>query len=73
MAKVDILQGPLDMLILKTLSHDSMRGFAIALRIRQLTDEALQIGEGSLYSALYGMELKEWIKAECGEVPPIPG
>jgi PadR family transcriptional regulator PadR len=62
MTKVDILQGTLDMLILKTLSHDPMHGFAIALRIRQLTDEVIQIGEGSLYPALYRMEQKGWIK-----------
>jgi PadR family transcriptional regulator, regulatory protein PadR len=63
MTKVDILQGTLDMLILKTLSHDPMHGFAIALRIRQITDEVIQIGEGSL---LYRMELKGRIKAEWG-------
>ncbi len=66
MTKVDILQGTLDMLVLKTLSQDPMHGFAIALRIRQLTDEVIQIGEGSLYPALYRMELKGWIKAEWG-------
>ena len=66
MTKVDILQGTLDMLILKTLSQDPMHGFAIALRIRQLTDEVIQIGEGSLYPALYRMEQKGWIKAEWG-------
>ena len=66
MTKVDILQGTLDMLILKTLSPDPMHGFAIALRIRQLTDEVIQIGEGSLYPALYRMEQKGWIKAEWG-------
>lgn len=66
MTKVDILQGTLDMLILKTLSNDEMHGFAIAMRIRQLTDEVIQIGEGSLYPALYRMELKGWIKAEWG-------
>jgi transcriptional regulator len=43
-----------------------MHGFAIALRIRQLTDEVIQIGEGSLYPALYRMEQKGWIKAEWG-------
>ena len=64
MTKVDILQGTLDMLVLKTLSNDPMHGFAIALRIRQLTDEVIQISEGSLYPALYRMELKGWIKAE---------
>ena len=66
MTKVDILQGTLDMLVLKTLSNGPMHGFAIALRIRQLTDEVIQIGEGSLYPALYRMELKGWIKAEWG-------
>jgi PadR family transcriptional regulator, regulatory protein PadR len=66
MTKVDILQGTLDMLILKTLSHDPMHGFAIALRIRQITDEVIQIGEGSLDPALYRMELKGWINAEWG-------
>jgi len=66
MTRVDILQDTLDMLILKTLSHDPIDGFAIALRIRQLTDEAPQIGEGSLYPALYRMEQKGWIKAEWG-------
>ena len=49
MTKVDILQGTLDRLVLKTLSNDPMRGFAIVLRIRHLTDEVIQIGEGSFY------------------------
>jgi PadR family transcriptional regulator, regulatory protein PadR len=66
MTKVDILQGTLDMLILKTISHQPMHGFAIALRIRQITEEVIQIGEGSLYPALYRMEQKGWIKAEWG-------
>ena len=66
MTKVDILQGTLDMLILKTISRDPMHGFAIALRIRQITEEVIQIGEGSLYPALYRMEQKGWIKAEWG-------
>jgi transcriptional regulator len=54
------------MLILKTIGHEAMHGFAIALRIRQITDEVIQIGEGSLYPALYRMEQKGWIKAEWG-------
>ena len=66
MTKVDILQGTLDMLILKTISNEPMHGFAIALRIRQLTDEVIQIGEGSLYPALYRMERKGWIDAKWG-------
>jgi PadR family transcriptional regulator len=64
MTKVDILRGTLDMPPLKTLSNDRKRGSAIALRIRQLTDELIQIGEGSLYPALYRMWLKGWTKAE---------
>jgi PadR family transcriptional regulator, regulatory protein PadR len=43
-----------------------MRGFAIALRIRQITDEVIQIGEESLYPALYRMELNGWVRAEWG-------
>src|SRR5262249_623441 len=66
MTKVDILQGTLDMLILKTLSHDPMHGFAMALHIRQFTEKVIQSGEGSLYPALYRMEQKGWIKAEWG-------
>jgi PadR family transcriptional regulator, regulatory protein PadR len=66
MTKVDILQGTLDMLILKTISREPMHGFAVALRIRQITEEVIQIGEGSLYPALYRMEQKGWIKAEWG-------
>jgi transcriptional regulator len=54
------------MLILKTISREQMHGFAIALRIRQLTDEVIQIGERSLYPALYRTEQKGWIKAEWG-------
>src|SRR5499426_1340472 len=66
MIKVDILQGTLDMLILKTVSNAPMHGFAIALRVRQITEEVIQIGEGSLYPALYRMEQKGWIKADWG-------
>lgn len=61
---VDLLQGSLDVLILKTLSWGPMHGFGIARWLRQLTDDALQVEEGSLYPALYRMENRGWIRAE---------
>jgi transcriptional regulator with XRE-family HTH domain len=71
MTRVDIPQGTLDMLILKTHSHDTMHGFAIALRIRQLTDEVIQIGECSLCLALYRMK-KRIMLPDCNSAI-IPG
>lgn len=62
----ELLQGTLDLLILKALQHEPMHGFAIMLRIRQLSDEVLQVEQGSLYPALYRLEEKGWIKAEWG-------
>ncbi|HEY4321619.1 MAG TPA: PadR family transcriptional regulator [Gemmatimonadales bacterium] len=61
---VDLLQGSLDLLVLKMLSWGPMHGFGIARWLRQLSDDALQIEEGSLYPALYRMENKRWIKSE---------
>jgi PadR family transcriptional regulator, regulatory protein PadR len=66
MATTDILQGTLDLLILKTLALEPMHGWGIALRIQQLSKEALQIGQGSLYPALHRLEYRGWIKAEWG-------
>ena len=66
MKKVDILQGTLDMLILKTLSRGEMHGYEVARWIKQTTDDALQVEEGSLYPALYRIEKKGWIKSEWG-------
>ena len=63
---VTLLQGSLDGLVLKTLSWGPMHGFGIAKWIRQITDDALQVEEGSLYPALYRMENRGWIKAEWG-------
>jgi len=60
----DILQGTLDLLILRTLALEPMHGWGIALRIQQVSDEALQIGQGSLYPALHRLEYKGWIQAE---------
>jgi len=62
----DLLQGTLDLLILKTLSSESMHGYRIAARIKQLSDEVLRIEEGSLYPALYRLEQKGLIQSEWG-------
>src|SRR5678815_5340918 len=64
--KTDLLQGTLDMLILKSLQHEPMHGFGISVRIRQMSDEVLQVEQGSLYPALYRLEDQGWIKAEWG-------
>jgi PadR family transcriptional regulator, regulatory protein PadR len=61
---MDLLQGTLDLLILKTLSWGPAHGYAVAHWIEQLTGEALQIGEGSLYPALHRLEEREWVIAE---------
>ena len=60
---IDLLQGSLDLIVLKTLSWQPMHGFGIARWIRQLTGDELQVEEGSLYPALYRMENRGWIKA----------
>ena len=62
----ELLQGTLDLLILKSLQHDPMHGFAIVTRLRQMSDEVLQVEQGSLYPALYRLEERGWIKAEWG-------
>ena len=65
MAKpTDLVQGTLDLLILKTLSLEPKHGWAIARRIQQVSQEALQIQQGSLYPALHRLEQQAWIKAE---------
>jgi PadR family transcriptional regulator len=63
-AGLPLLQGSLDGLVLKTLSWGPMHGFGIARWIRQTTDDALHLEEGTLYPALYRMENRGWIKAE---------
>jgi len=60
----DLLQGTLDLLILKTLALEPMHGWGIALRIQQASQETLQIGQGSLYPALHRLEYKGWIQSE---------
>src|ERR1700743_2554717 len=62
----DLLQGTLDLLILKTLALASMHGWGIARGIQQGSKEALLIGQGSLYPALHRLEYKGWIRAEWG-------
>ena len=63
----DLLQGTLDLLILKTLALEPLHGWAIAQRIRQLSNDVLQVQQGSLYPALHRLEQQAWIKAEWGE------
>ena len=60
----DLVQGTLDLLILKTLSVEPQHGWAIAKRIQQVSHDALQVGQGSLYPALYRLEAHGWITAE---------
>ncbi|HEX3158180.1 MAG TPA: PadR family transcriptional regulator [Gemmatimonadaceae bacterium] len=63
---LDLLQGTLDVLVLKTLSWGPRHGYAIARWIRETTAEELQIEEGALYPALHRMERKGWIESEWG-------
>src|SRR6185436_3124713 len=65
--KAELLQGTLDLLILKTLTAGPMHGYAVAQRIQQRSDDVLVVEEGSLYPALYRMEAKGWIVAEWGK------
>src|SRR5689334_11018540 len=67
MEKTDLLQGTLDMLILKILNRGPMHGFGIASRIQQLSDDVLNVGEGSLYPALYRLQDRGWIESEWGQ------
>ena len=67
--KRDLLPGTLDMLILSTLTVQSMHGYGIAQHIQRLSREKLRIEEGSLYPALQRMRQKGWIKAQWGQTP----
>ncbi len=62
----DLLQGTLDMLILRAIAIEPEHGWAIAQRIQQVSDNVLQIGQGSLYPALHRLEYKGWIRAQWG-------
>jgi transcriptional regulator len=63
---LEILQGTLDILVLKTLSWGPRHGYAIARWIRDTTDDVLQIEEGALYPALHRLERRGWVEAEWG-------
>jgi len=65
----DLLPGTLEMLILKTLSIGSMHGYGIAQHLQQLSQDVLQVEEGSLYPALQRMQLKGWVSSEWGLTP----
>ena len=65
-ARTDLMQGTLELMILKTLSRDSMHGYGIAQRIHEAADDLLKIEDGSLYPALQRMLLKGWVKDEWG-------
>jgi transcriptional regulator len=67
MTKTDLIQGTLDMLILRVLDRGEMHGWGIAERIGRLSNEVLSVGEGSLYPALYRMQDKGWIASEWGQ------
>lgn len=64
--KADLLQGTLDLLILKTLELEPMHGWGITQRIQQVSDSVLQVNQGSLYPALHRLEERGWIRAVWG-------
>jgi PadR family transcriptional regulator len=63
----DLVQGTLDLLILKTIALEPMHGWGIAQRIRQVSREVLQVNQGALYPALHRLEQSGWIRAKWGE------
>ena len=65
--QLEVLQGTLDMLILKAVSLGPLHGYGILLRIQQISKGRLEIQQGSLYPALYRLELQGWIMSEWGE------
>ena len=67
MSRIELLQGTLDMLVLRILTSGPMHGWGIAQRIQLLSKDVLQVEEGSIYPALYRMEHKGWIWAEWGQ------
>jgi len=64
--KTDLLQGTLDMLILKALSAGPLHGYGVGQRIEQLAEDLLKVEEGSLYPALYRLEERGWLSSEWG-------
>jgi PadR family transcriptional regulator PadR len=64
--RLDLLQGTLDLLILRTLQSEPMHGWAISDRIQQISEDVLRVNQGSLYPALHRLEHQGWVKAEWG-------
>ena len=64
--QTDVLQGTLDLLIMRTIALEPMHGWAIAQRIQQISDDQLRVQQGSLYPALHRLEHQGWITAEWG-------
>src|SRR5918999_6302665 len=67
--RADLLQGTLDLLVLKTLVLGPLHGWGISKRLRELSGDVLAVGQGSLYPALYRLEDRGWIAAEWGISP----
>jgi PadR family transcriptional regulator, regulatory protein PadR len=67
LAKAELLQGTLDLLILKVVALGPVHGYGIAQRIRQISQDVLQVQQGSLYPALHRLEKRGWIKSDWGE------
>ena len=65
----ELLPGTLEMLILKTLTIAPMHGYGIAQHLQQISEDVLQVEEGSLYPALQRMQLKGWVSSEWGQTP----
>ena len=65
-SRLDLLQGTLDLLILRTLSTGPKHGWAVSERIQQISQDVLQVNQGSLYPALHRLELQGWIRADWG-------
>lgn len=67
--RADLLQGTLDLLVLKALLLGPLHGWAISKRLAHLSDDVLNVGQGSLYPALYRLEDQDWISSEWGISP----
>jgi PadR family transcriptional regulator, regulatory protein PadR len=68
-ARADLLQGTLDLLVLKTLALGPLHGWGISKRLRELSHDAFHVNQGSLYPALYRIEDRGWVAAEWGVSP----
>ena len=66
LSRTDLLQGSLDLLVLRALNHGAMHGWGVAQRIQQVSGDVLTVNQGSLYPALHRLEGRGWIEAEWG-------